>query len=75
MGNGRLEYSFYYQNVRGLGSKANTFFLNVMANDFDIKAITGTYLQRSINLSNSSEDILSDRIYNLQVNIDNVSFE
>lgn len=48
---GRLEYSFYYQNVRGLRSKINTFSLNLMASNFDIIALTETNLQPSINTS------------------------
>lgn len=47
--------SFYYQNVRGLRTKSKKFYLSVLACDYDIIALTETWL----NLSHHSEEYFS----------------
>lgn len=45
------ELLVYYQNVRGLRTKTNTFFNNVLSSNYMIVALTETNLQNSINSS------------------------
>lgn len=40
--------SVYYQNVRGLRTKSNNFYINTLANNFDIIMLTETWLTESI---------------------------
>lgn len=46
------KHQLYYQNTRGLGSKADIFFNNVITTNYDIICITETWL----NSSHSSSD-------------------
>lgn len=41
----------YYQNVRGLKTKTNTFFSNILVSDHDIFCLTETWLDSSVNSS------------------------
>lgn len=43
--------NIYYQNVRGLRSKTNNFRLGLLDSDYDIVALTETWLNSSINNS------------------------
>lgn len=38
----------YYQNVRGLRTKTNTFYRNIQVNSYDIIALTETWLTDSV---------------------------
>lgn len=38
----------YYQNVRGLKSKVNEFYNNILTTEFDIISITETWLDESV---------------------------
>lgn len=40
--------SIYYQNVRGLRSKTTSFRLSMLANDWDVVALTETWLNESV---------------------------
>lgn len=47
----------YYQNVTGLRSKTNTFYINITNNDYDIIMITESWLVESI----ASEELFDNR--------------
>lgn len=40
--------NMYYQNVNGLRSKVNEFYLSVISCDYDIIVLTETFLNKSI---------------------------
>lgn len=49
-----LQYDFinvFYQNVRGLNSKSDVFYSNVVANEFDVILITESWLSPSVHSS------------------------
>lgn len=41
----------YYQNVRGLKSKSNTFYNNVLTSEYDIYCLTETWLDSTVSSS------------------------
>lgn len=43
--------SVYYQNTRGLRTKCNEFYLNLLNNNYDLVCLTETWLNDSINSS------------------------
>lgn len=44
-----MNCSLYYQNVRGIRTKSNQFFENVLTNEYDVICLTETWLNRNFN--------------------------
>lgn len=57
IGDNESNLCVYYQNVRGLRTKTETFLRSVLLNDYDVIALTETWLLDSI----SDNELLDDR--------------
>lgn len=63
------DINVYYQNIRGINSKIETFNLNVLNNNYDIIALTETWLNSNVNSSELFDNrytvFRSDRDFNI----------